>query len=116
MFFRREINKKLEAIAGLLSRLPTRADLIQMEHRIMSAIAQFAEKQAAHNAKIDTAIDGIATDIAALNAKIDELQNSPGVITTEDQATLDALEAKGAALEAKVTALDDLTPPKPPTP
>ena len=84
---------------------------------IMSAISDFASKQNAHNDKIDTAIDGIQGDVTALKDLITKLQNSAGTITPEDQASLDALEARAAALEQKVTALDAQTenPPTPPT-
>lgn len=83
----------------------------------MSAISDFAAKQQAHNAAMDAAVDGIVADVGELKRLITELQNSAGKISAEDQATLDSLEAKAAALEAKVTDLDNQTPPAvPPTP
>ncbi len=81
----------------------------------MSAISDFAAKQKAHNDAISAGIDGIATDVKTLNDKITALQNSPGTITPEDQATLDQLDATGQALADKVKAVDDLTPPPVPT-
>lgn len=80
----------------------------------MSKISEFSDKQNVHNDKIDAAIAGVKSDVQALNAKIEELQNSPGEITPADQALLDALEARGDAIEKKVVALDALTPPTPP--
>lgn len=97
--------------------MATLKDLLEMEQRIMSAISTFAEKQAAFNERIDAAVVGLKGDVDALNAKIEELQNSAGTITPEDQALLDALEARGDAIAAKVEALDAMTPPVvPPVP
>lgn len=81
---------------------------------IMSVISEFAAKQNAHNDKIDVALEGLAQDVADLNAKIEALQNSAGQISPEDQALLDALETRGDAIEKKVVALNALTPPMPP--
>lgn len=80
----------------------------------MSAISDYATKQNAHNSKIDEAILGLVGDFKTLNDLIAKLQGSPGSITPEDQASLDALEARGQAIEDKLTALDALTPPTPP--
>lgn len=80
----------------------------------MSAISDFAAKQNAFNDRIDAAVTGLQSDIDALNAEILKLQNSPGTITPEDQASLDALQARGEAIAAKLEALDALTPPTPP--
>lgn len=85
--------------------------LVLLEHTIMSAISDFAVKQAAFNDRMDVAVAGLVGDVTSLNAKIDELQNSPGTITPEDQALLDALQVRGEAISAKLEALDALTPP-----
>jgi len=101
-----------------------------MEKRIMSKITDFATAQTAFNARIGTAIDGVATsvsgltdDVAALNAKILELQNSAGQVTPEDQALIDELQVSGEALATRaeaasqaLAALDALTPPEVPAP
>jgi uncharacterized protein YaaN involved in tellurite resistance len=84
--------------------------------KIMSAISDFAAKQKAFNATIDSAITGITGDVKTLNDKIAALQASAGTVTPEDQALLDELEAAGNSLASRVTALDDLTPPTPPAP
>lgn len=101
-----ELNKGLLAI---------KEKLAQMETRIMSAISDFAAKQNAFNDRIDAAVAGVTADVQVLNDKIAELQNSSGQISPEDQASLDAIEARGQALTDKLEALDALTPPKPPT-
>lgn len=80
----------------------------------MSAIKDFAEKVNAYHAKIDTAITGLTEDVATLKAKIEELQNTPGAITPEDQALLDAIQSQLEAVATKLEALDALTPPKTP--
>lgn len=81
---------------------------------IMSAISDFAAKQNAHNDAIDQSISGLQADIQALNDAIKKLQDSAGQITPEDQALLDAIDARGQTVADKLAALDALTPPAPP--
>lgn len=80
----------------------------------MTAISEFATRQAEFNHRLGVAIAGVAADVASLNAKIEELQNSSGAISAEDQALLDDLQQKGEALAAGLEAVDGLTPPVPP--
>lgn len=110
--------------------LATKCDLKEMECRIMAKISDFLTKQEAFNAEQETAIDevvaavgGVSGDVAELNRIIKELQESSGGVTPEDQARIDALETKGAALGAKLKgasdalkALDEQTPPPVPPP
>ena len=76
---------------------------------------------------IGTTIGTIATGVAALQALITTLQNSPGAITPADQATLDSMETAAAtlatqantaaaALAAINTAAPGTVPPPPPGP
>lgn len=109
--------------------LATKSDLAQLGHKIMSAISDFAAKQKAFNERLDNAVSSVSTsvtglqgDIQSLNDKITALQNSSGTVTPEDQALIDQLEAQGGAIADKLeaassalTALDELTPPTPPT-
>lgn len=88
--------------------------IAQLETKIMSAISDFAAKQNEFNNRQDAAIQGLTDDIKVLNDKITELQNTAGQITPEDQALLDAIQARAEAATAKLEALDALTPPKPP--
>lgn len=81
---------------------------------IMSAISDFAVKQGAFNARLSAAIDGVSADVASLNAKIEELKNTPGEMTIEDQALLGQLQEQGEAIAARLETLDSLTPPTPP--
>lgn len=81
----------------------------------MSAISDFAAKQNAFNDRIDAAVTGLQGDVDALNKTIQDLQNSAGTVTPEDQASLDALQARGEVIAAKLEALDALTPPTPPS-
>jgi len=94
-----------EGIMGML------AKILHLEKSIMTKITDFAVAQKAHNDAISTSLDGLAGDIGTLNAKITELQNSPGQITAEDQALLDELQAQGQALETRIAEADALTPP-----
>ena len=86
----------------------------QAKEEIMSAISDFAAKQNEFNDRLSTALDGISGDIQELNDLITKLQESSGSVTPEDQALLDAAQAKGEEVAAKAEALDALTPPKPP--
>lgn len=82
----------------------------------MSKISEFADKQNAFNDRVDAAVTGLVADVQSLNDKITELQNTQGGITPEDQALLDAIEERSAAIATKLEALDALTPPAVPTP
>ena len=81
----------------------------------MSALSDFADRVDAQFTAIGNSVDGVQADVVALKQAITDLQNSPGAITPEDQARLNDIEAKAAALAAKVSALDDQTenPPQP---
>jgi hypothetical protein len=104
--FHEPLHVKLETVTpAALAELNTKLD------NIMSAISDFAAKQAAHNDAIDAAVIGLQGDIKALNDKITELQNTSGAISPEDQALLDGIEARSAAITVKLAALDALTPP-----
>lgn len=110
------IDQRLAAIAKQLADHHRHLlSLLQNQEDIMSRISEYAEKQNAHNDKIDVAINDLQGDIKALNAKIVEMQNTPGQITPEDQKLLDDLEVRGAAIADKLDALDAQTPPVPPT-
>lgn len=102
-------------------------DIIVLLKTIMSAISEYA---AAVNSAFDNistqtdglvnSVAGIAADVAFLKDTIDKLQNSPGTISPEDQALLDASQARAATLAAKLgdlaasaKALDDSTTPPP---
>lgn len=85
--------------------------LAHFGERIMTVISDYATKQTAYNARMETAIQGIGGDVRSLNDKITELQNSPGTVTPEDQALIDGLVTAGDALATRFEALDALTPP-----
>lgn len=97
-----------------LSELATKQDLEKVKEQIMSAISDFATKQNVFNDRQDAAITDLQGDVQFLNNTIAKLQSSPGTITPEDQALLDALEARASATADKLDALDALTPPAPP--
>ena len=104
---------------------------VNERNRHMSVISDYLDKQKTFNSRQGIAIDGIVTsvtgltgDIKTLNDKIEELQNSSGQVTPEDQATINELEVAGDALSTKsealavaIKALDDATAPViPPVP
>lgn len=92
---------------------------------IMSAFTDFAAKQKAFNERqaaamevAATSLSGLTGDIAELNRKIEDLQNSSGGVTPEDQVLIDDLQTQGEAVAAKaealataLKALDEATPP-----
>lgn len=85
--------------------------LIKLGEQIMTAISDFAVAQNAFNDQMDVAFSGLQQDIKSLNDIILKMQNSPGVISPADQASLDALQVRGKTIADKLTALDALTPP-----
>lgn len=91
----------------------TLRDLKEMENRMAEQIQKFGAATAAELAKVRTALGGLQGDITELNKKIQELQNSPGAITPQDQALLDAIEADAKDLATAFEALDTQTPPAP---
>jgi predicted nucleic acid-binding Zn-ribbon protein len=98
------------------SGVATKYDLQQLEHKIMSAISDFTDKQNAFNNRIDTAITDLQGDVKSLTDQITALQNSAGTITPEDQALLDGIQQRTSTIADKLDALDALTPPAvPPT-
>lgn len=80
----------------------------------MSAYTQYLNDQKTFNDSVDKALTDISTLISQQNALIKQLQNSPGQVTSDDQALIDQLEANGANLVQKANALDTLNPPTPP--
>lgn len=122
----RAISDLTDAIGGLshtihrslrsLRCLVTKQDLEETETNIMSKISEFAERQNAFNARLDTAVEGLTQDVQGLKQVIEDLQNSPGAITPEDQALLDDIEARTSTIVSKLEALDALTPPPAPPP
>lgn len=85
--------------------LATLHDLKRMENRIMSAIGDWS-------AKVGPKLDRIQTGLDAVQALVEQLQNSPGAITPEDQALLDQIETKVDAIASDA----DSVPAPPPTP
>lgn len=71
----------------------------------MSQITDWAAQQEADLSTISTELDAVTTGIAALDAKIQALQNSPGTLAPDDQAALDAISAASKALVAKAAAI-----------
>lgn len=82
----------------------------------MSKISDFAAAQTAFNGRISAAIDGVAADVAGLKALIEQLQNTSGEISAEDQALLDQLQAQADALATRLESVDAMTPPAVPDP
>jgi hypothetical protein len=92
----------------------TKHDLEAMESRIMGKIKEYSDQQSANFAEIGGSVDslvesvnGLTGDIQRLKETIDQLQNSPGQITPEDQALLDSSQSQAAALSTKLKGVKD---------
>lgn len=81
----------------------------------MTAISDFAAQQAAFNSRLDAAIADVQSDVEVLKEQIAELLASAGTISPEDQAALEALNARSAEIATKLEALAAETPPPVPT-
>jgi phage shock protein A len=120
-----ELHKSVQNNQVILDRIA------KMENKIMSKISEYADKVEVSFDAIAASVDeivasqtGITGDVAELKRLIAELQASPGAITPEDQALLDALTVKIDSLVSKTaataTALKELdaqtadVPPAPP--
>jgi hypothetical protein len=90
------------------------AHIIHFLGKIMSKISEFATAQNAFNDRMDVAVTGLQGDVKALNDEIAKLQGSAGEVTPEDQASLDAIQARAETITTKLEALDAMTAPKPP--
>lgn len=94
----------------------TLTHILNLEHKIMSAISDFAAKMNTFTARQDTAMADLQGDVDNLVAQIAALNASSGTITAEDQALLDGIVARASSVSDKLDSLDALTPPTvPPT-
>jgi hypothetical protein len=86
-----------------------------MEKRLMSKITDQMDAEQVDADAIKASLTGIATGIAALDKLITDFQNSPGTLSTADQAAVDAIQATIKALRAQAEGIST-TPPTPPAP
>lgn len=100
VFFSKDVSKELAALA-------------KGQNAIMSVITDWAAKEQTDLTAIKTTLEGVVTGIQALDAKIVNLQNSPGTLSPADQAALDSIESASAALVAQAEAIST-APPDPP--
>jgi peptidoglycan hydrolase CwlO-like protein len=82
----------------------------------MATFTEFVALQSAHNARVSAGLQGISADIDSLNAKIQELINTPGELNAEQQAVLDSLLAQSGQIADTAERLDGMTPPAVPNP
>lgn len=78
----------------------------------MNPISQFAAQQKEYADKMDVAVAGLQDDFKYLNERIKELQESPDAVTPADQKLLDVISAHSKLVAERLSALDDLTPPR----
>lgn len=77
----------------------------------MSVISVYVEAAKAFQARQNTAVDNLVTDIKNLNDQIVALQGAAGEDTPENIAALEAIRAAGVAIADRLDALDGQTPP-----
>jgi hypothetical protein len=106
----RGVKSKLDDICKSVTQFATKQDLLATQKEIMSQITDWAATEQADLDAISTTLDGVVTGIAALDALITNLQNSPGTLSAPDQAALDAIQTASTALKAKSAAIA-VTPP-----
>lgn len=75
----------------------------------MSVISDFAARVTQQFADINTEVEGITGDITSLKAKIEQLQNSTGEISAEDQALLNSIENLAGNVATKLKGLNEAT-------
>jgi hypothetical protein len=80
-----------------------------------NTVKQYNADIAAFLDAVDTATTDLTGDIQFYIDTVARLQNSAGTFTAEDQADVDAMEARLATSKANLQALADKTPPAPPT-
>ena len=83
--------------------------------KVMSQITDYANRVNEYAATTEAAIADLAGDIDFLKKKIEEIQNNPGTLTPEDQAALDAMEARVKTASENATAAANVVPPTAPT-
>ncbi len=79
------------------------------KQKIMSVISEFTDRVNGKFEIIGNAIDGLVLDIDGLKKKIEQLQNSPGELSAEDQLLLNAIENRTATIAEKLKVLDEAT-------
>ena len=82
------------------------------------AIQAFATAEAAILNSLSAALTNLANGIIALDAMITAFQNSPGTLSSSDQAALNAISAQSTALVTQANAISTAAPnaPVPVTP
>jgi len=90
--------------------LTTLQEIKLKEDQFMSQITDWAAAEQVQLTAISTTLDAVVVGIAALDVLITNFQNSPGTLSTADQAALDGIQAASAALVTKSGAIS-VTPP-----
>jgi hypothetical protein len=103
---------KIEIIlTRILDDFIKKSDLEKMEKKIMSKITDIESAQKAYFDEMGVIVDNIASDVKLLNDKLTAIQNSPGTLSPEDQASLDSGLGLVKGLRDRLKTLDDMTPP-----
>lgn len=128
-YLTRELHTLHQSISNHIGHIAILKRITEMETAIMSKLSEYTDRVNVAFDAISSTVDSIATsvtgvsgDVAELKRVIAELQANSGPISAEDQALLDALEAKVDTLVTKtqgvadaVSVLDAQTePPVPP--
>jgi hypothetical protein len=85
----------------------------QQQSTTPSAIQAWAAGEATILAAAASAVTNLGTGVIALDAAITAFQNSPGTLSTADQAALNAIQAASQALVSQATAISTTAPGTP---
>lgn len=83
---------------------------LRMEGRIMAKLEEYVQSVNAAFDTVQTGIDGITTDLSALDAKVEELKAANGQLTPDQEAALQGLVDRAEAIKNKVSDLDGARP------
>lgn len=95
------VNQSEERLMSVLleikGQMPTLKEQLDAQEAQLTAIATDVDG-------IVTSVTGINTDVQALKKQIEDLNNSPGELTPENQAALDRIQALAGSIATKTAA------------
>lgn len=113
------LEARVQALELLITRsgggLVTKRDLDEMEQRLMATAKEYYDEIKADIAVQTEKLGKVRADVTRLLAKIEEFQNSPGVLTAQDEALWADIRNLVKSTATDLGAVDDLTP-EPPSP
>lgn len=103
-----KIKRKRATLEQILAGVQT---LIEGQRKIMSQISVFSDAMKVYQDRQDAAVAAVQTEVDNLEKQIAAFQNSPGSLSSADQAFLDGVQARASTVADKLDSLAALTPP-----